>query len=217
MNRTSQDDYLDPISRRNAAVVFVDNQNNLLLGVQSIDTTLLRLNTEGLAKLVEMYSLPVVLTTTGGGAEGAWGPMLKPIADIFPDAPIFNRQHLNAMDDPGFAEAVRATGRRKIILCGVATDFCLHFPALSLMKQGYHVYIAVDASGSWTKQIEYTAMLRLVQAGATPTSVQQILGELHSTDLATDLKAGQATAPEIGKWLVRYAGTPSIVSMGMFG
>ena len=217
MPSSPQTQYLEPITRENAAVLFIDNQNNLLLGVQSIETTLLRLNTEGLAKLAKLYELPVVLTTTGGGAEGGWGPLLKPITDTFPDTPIFNRAHLNAMDDPGFADAVRATGRRKIILCGIATDFCLHFPALSLMREGYHVHIAVDASGCWTKQNEDVALLRLVQAGATPTNVQQILGELHSTDLAADLKAGQATAPEVGKWFARYGGTTSIVTMGMFG
>jgi nicotinamidase-related amidase len=100
-----QTQYLEPITRDNAAVLFIDNQNHLLMGVQSIDTTLLRLNTEALAKLAELYGLPVVLTTTGGGAEGAWGPLLKPITDTFPDAPIFNRQPLNAMNDPGFADA----------------------------------------------------------------------------------------------------------------
>ncbi len=187
------------------------------MGVQSIDTTLLRLNTEALAKLAEMYGLPVVLTTTGGGAEGAWGPLLKPITDTFPKAPIFNRQYLNAMDDPGFADAVRATGRRKIILAGITTHFCLLFPALSLMREGHHVLIAVDASGAWTTQLEDAGLRRLVQAGATPTTVEQILGELHSTDLAKDLKAGQATAPAIGKWFGRYGGTTSIITMDMFG
>lgn len=214
---TGTTDYLEPITRDNAAIAFVDNQNNLVLGVQSIDTTILRLNTEGLAKLAQLYSLPVVLTTTGGGAEGAWGPMLKPVTDTFPAAPIFNRRHLNAMDDPGFADAIRATGRRKIILSGIATDFCLTFPALSLLREGFHVYIAVDASGSWTKQIEDAALRRLVQAGATPVTVQQILGELHATDSAKDLEAAEANAPEVGKWLVRYSGTPAIVSMAMFG
>lgn len=81
MNPSPQSDYLDPTTRDNAAVLFIDNQNQLLMGVQSIDTTLLRLNTEALAKLAEMYGLPVVLTTAGGGAEGAWGPLLKPITD----------------------------------------------------------------------------------------------------------------------------------------
>ena len=51
--------------------------------------------------------------------------------------------NLNAMDDPRFAAAVEATGRRKVILSGITTDFCLVYPALSLIAAGYHVFIAV--------------------------------------------------------------------------
>ncbi|MBV9085172.1 MAG: hypothetical protein JOZ62_21050 [Acidobacteriaceae bacterium] len=75
-------DYLQQLTPENTAVLFIDNQTTLTLGVQSIDLTLLKTNTEGLAKLAKLFALPVVLTTTGGGAEGPSGP-------------------LNAMDDPG--------------------------------------------------------------------------------------------------------------------
>jgi nicotinamidase-related amidase len=216
MNPLTQDDYLTPITADNAAVLFIDNQNNLLLGVQSIDTTLLRLNTEGLAKLAEMYRLPVVLTTTGGGADGPWGPLLRPITDTFPAAPIINRkEYVNAMDDVRFADAVRTTGRKKLILSGVTTDFCLLYPALALIREGYHVFIATDAAGCWTKQIDEVSMQRLTQAGATPTNVQQIAGELQSATAVKDLKGAQAMAPLIGKWFARYGAATSVTAMSM--
>ena len=63
---TPQEEYIVPLSPDNAAVLFIDNQTSLMLGTQSMDTTLLRTNTEGLAKLAVIYGLPVVLTTTGG-------------------------------------------------------------------------------------------------------------------------------------------------------
>jgi len=66
-------DYLEPLTPDNAAVLFIDNQTTLTLGVQSIDLTLLKTNTEGLAKLARHFGLPVVLTTTGGGADGPLG------------------------------------------------------------------------------------------------------------------------------------------------
>lgn len=212
---TTQADYLEPISADNAAVLFIDNQTNLSLGVQSIDTTLLRLNTEGLAKLAALFELPVVLTTTGGGADGPSGPLLKPITDTFPDAPVVNRlDYLNAMDDVRFATAVRKTGRRKVILSGITTDFCLLYPALSLIREGFHVLIAVDASGCWTRQINDAVLLRLVQAGATPTNVQQIAGELQSTAAVKDLAASKANGPALGDWFVRYGAATSILAMG---
>ena len=94
------------------------------------------------------------------------------------------------MDDPRFADAVRATGRKKLILSGLTTDFCLVYPATSLMAQGYHVFVVVDASRSWTKEIN-DAALRLDQTGATQTNVQSIAGELQNAAAVKDLDASK--------------------------
>ncbi|MBV9506942.1 MAG: isochorismatase family protein [Acidobacteriia bacterium] len=209
-----QADYLQQLTPENAAVLFIDNQTTLTLGVQSIDLTLLKTNTEGLAKLAKLFALPVVLTTTGGGAEGPSGPLLKPITDTFPQiAPINRTGNLNAMDDSRFAEAVKKTGRRKLILSGITTDFCLVYPALSLMAAGYHVFIVVDASGSWTEEINHWALERLIQAGATPTNVQSIAGELQNSAMNADPAAAKARLPEVMAWFGAYTPAPAIIAM----
>lgn len=210
----TQTDYLEQLSPANAAVLFIDNQTTLTLGVQSIDLTLLKTNTEGLAKLAKLFDLPVVLTTTGGGAEGPSGPLLKPIIDTFPDIEPVNRMgNLNAMDDPRFVAAVKATGRRKLILSGITTDFCLVYPALSLIAQGYHVLIPVDASGSWTSAINDAALQRLIQAGATPTNVQSIAGELQNSAMNADPEAAKKRLPQVMQWFGAYTPAPSIIAM----
>lgn len=210
---TSQADYLDPLTPNNAAVLFIDSQTTLMLGVQSLDLTVLKVNTEGLAQLAKVFGLPVVLTTTGGGAEGPSGPLLKGITDTFPEvAPINRTGNLNAMDDPSFAEAVKATGRRKVVLAGITTDFCLVYPALSLMAAGYHVYVAIDASGSWTKEINDWALQRLVQAGATPINVQSFAGELQNSSMNKDKDATMARLPQLMAWFGAYTPAPSIIS-----
>ncbi len=209
---TNQADYLEQLSPDNAAVLFIDNQTTLTLGVQSIDTTVLKTNTEGLAQLAKMFSLPVVLTTTGGGASGASGGLLKGITDAFPDVePVARMGNLNAMDDARFADAVKAIGRRKLILSGITTDFCLVYPALSLIAAGYHVFIAADASGSWTKEINDGALQRLIQAGATPTNVQSIFGELQNSAMNKDAEAAKSRFPQIMEWLDLYTPAPSLI------
>ena len=211
---TQHQDYLEQLTPGNAAVLFIDNQTTLTLGVQSLDTTLVKMNTVGLAQLAKIFALPVVLTTTGGGAEGPSGPLLKPITDAFPDvAPVNRMGNLNAMDDPRFAEAVKATGRHKLILSGITTDFCLVYPALSLIAAGYHVFIAVDASGSWTKEINDWALQRLIQAGATPTNVQSIAGELQNSAMNADPEATKARQPQMMEWFGAYTPAPSIIAM----
>ena len=211
---TQHQDYLEQLTPGNAAVLFIANQTTLTLGVQSLDTTLVKMNTVGLAQLAKIFALPVVLTTTGGGAEGPSGPLLKPITDAFPDvAPVNRMGNLNAMDDPRFAEAVKATGRHKLILSGITTDFCLVYPALSLIAAGYHVFIAVDASGSWTKEINDWALQRLIQAGATPTNVQSIAGELQNSAMNADPEATKARQPQMMEWFGAYTPAPSIIAM----
>ncbi len=211
---TQAKEYLEQLSPDNAAVLFIDNQTTLMLGVQSIDTTLLKTNIEGLAKLAKIFGLPVVLTTTGGGANGPSGPLLKPITDTFPNVEPVNRKgNLNAMDDQGFAKAVKATGRHKLILSGITTDFCLVYPALSLIAQGYHVFIAIDASGSWTRAINDAALQRLIQAGATPTNVQSIAGELQNSAMNADAEATQERMPQMMEWFGAHTPAPSIIAM----
>lgn len=213
---TPSAEYTRPLSPDNAAVLFIDNQTNLMLGVQSIDTVLLRNNTEGLAQLAKMFSLPVVLTTTGGGAAGPAGGLSTGITDAFPDAPIIDRtDYFNAMSDPRFAAAVRATGRKKVILSGLTTDYCLVYPAATLIAQGYHVFIVTDASGSFTKENNDTALQRLIQMGATPINLQSLVGELQNSSAVTNLRESKKRFPELLAWFSKYSATPSILNMNM--
>lgn len=211
---TTPSDYLVPLSPDNAAVLFIDSQTSLMLGTQSIDTTLLRTNTAGLAQLAAMFKLPVVLTTTGGGAKGPSGPLIAPITEAFPDVLVIDRMgHLNAMDDPRFAAAVTQTGRRKIIVAGITTDFCLIYPAMSLVAAGYHVLVAVDASGSWTKAINDAALQRLIQMGVTPTNVQSIAGELLNAASLQDPAAAKAYQAPMMEWFGNFTPAPALIGM----
>ncbi len=214
--QTPREAYTVPLSPDNAAVLFIDNQTNLLLGVQSMDTVLLRNNTEALAKLAKMFNLPVVLTTTGGGAKGPAGGLIPAITETFPKEPVIDRlDHFNAMSDPRFASAVQATGRRKVLLTGFTTDYCLVYTATSLIAQGYHVFIVTDASGSFTKENNDSATARLIQMGATPVNLQSIVGEMQNSDAVKDLAASKKRFPAMLDWFTRYGAAPSILNMNM--
>lgn len=209
-------EYTVPLSPDNAAVLFIDNQTNLLLGVQSIDTTLLRNNTEGLAKLARLFNIPVVLTTTGGGVNGPAGGLTTGITETFPNEPVIDRlDYFNAMSDPAFAQAVKRTGRKKLVLSGLTTDYCLVYPAASLIAQGYHVFIVTDASGSFTRENNESALMRLVQMGATPVNLQSLMGELQNSDAVKDLSASKKRFPQMLEWFSRYSAAPSMLNMNM--
>lgn len=50
---------------------------------------------------------------------------------------------VNAWNDPAFAEAVRKTGKKQLIVAGVTTDVCLVPPALSMQAEGFHIKVCL--------------------------------------------------------------------------
>lgn len=103
---------------------------------------------------------------------------------------------VNAWDDPDFAQAVRNTGKKHLIVAGVTTDVCLVPPALSMQEEGFHIKVeddyslfdakieltmpqcVLDAGGSPTDRVEQIAWERLKQAGIPVTSTNAVITEL---------------------------------------
>lgn len=65
---------------------------------------------------------------------------------IFPDAPYIARPgQINAWDNADFVQAVKATGKKQLIIAGVVTEVCVAFPALSALEAGFEVFVVTDA------------------------------------------------------------------------
>jgi nicotinamidase-related amidase len=82
------------------------------------------------------------------------------------------------MDDENFASAVRATGRKNLLMAGITTDVCVVYPAITAVQQGYAVQVVVDACGSPSKIADDVALRRMEKAGVTLTSTNQVIAEL---------------------------------------
>ena len=112
-------------------------------------------------------------------ATGRNGPTVPELAELLEDAPPIDRTTLNAWEDADFVAAVRATGRRKLIMAALWTEVCLVHPALDALAEGYEVYPVVDAVGGTSRTAHEAGLTRLVQAGAQPTSWVQLICELQ--------------------------------------
>lgn len=162
-----------------AALLLVDHQVGTMGWVQSIPFDEMKRHALMLAKTAKILGMPVVLTSSM--EDHAQGPLLGELADILPDAFSARIKRLgvvNAMDDPAFAAAVQATGRRRIVLAGVTNDVCTVYPALTLVSQGYEVQVVADAGGSPSKMGDDMALRRMEKAGVTLTSTNQLIAEL---------------------------------------
>jgi nicotinamidase-related amidase len=166
------------ITPKNSAMVVIDYQPSQLAGVRSIDRDLLLKNIVSTVKIAKVFDIPIVHSTINV-KTGSGKPTLPPLAEVLADNPPIDRTTLNAWEDPDFLDAVRATGRRKLIFCALWTEICLAFPALDCLREGYEVYPVVDAVGGTSIEAHRAGLERVVQAGGQPTSWVALACELQ--------------------------------------
>jgi nicotinamidase-related amidase len=166
------------ITPKNSVTVVIDYQPSQLAGVRSMDRELLVKNIVSTVKIAKVFGVPIVHSTINV-KTGRGQPTLPPLADVLVDNPPIDRTALNAWEDPDFLDAVRATGRRKLIFCALWTEICMAFPALDALREGYEIYPVVDAIGGTSAEAHRAGLERVVRAGAEPTSWVALACELQ--------------------------------------
>src|SRR5579859_5928125 len=165
------------ITPKNSALVVIDYQPSQLAGVRSMDRDLLLKNVASTVKIAKVFGLPIVHSTINV-QTGRGKPTLSPLAELLADNPPIDRTTTNAWEDADFLEAVRAAGRRKLIICALWTEICMAFPALDAMREGYEVYPVVDAIGGTSIEAHRAGLERVMQAGARPVGWVALAVEL---------------------------------------
>jgi nicotinamidase-related amidase len=166
------------LTPQNAALLVIDYQPSQFAGIQSIDRDLLLANIVSTVKTAKAFDMPIVHSTINV-ASGRGQPTVPELAELLEDDRPIDRTTTNAWEDPEFLAAVRATGRRKLILCALWTEICMAFPALDAVREGYEVYPVVDAIGGTSEQAHRTGVERVVQAGAQPVTWVALAVELQ--------------------------------------
>jgi len=166
------------LNKDDAAVLLVDHQTGLLSLVRDIDPDKFKNNVLALADLAKYFNLPTILTTSF--EDGPNGPLVPELKEIFPDAPYIARPgQINAWDNEDFVNAIKATGKKQLIIAGVVTEVCVTFPVLSALEEGFDVFVITDASGTFNQITRDAAWDRMSQAGAQLMSWFGAAGELH--------------------------------------
>ncbi|TMS58389.1 hydrolase [Imbroritus primus] len=166
------------LDKDNAAVLLVDHQAGLLSLVRDIDPDKFKNNVLALADMATYFKLPTILTTSF--EQGPNGPLVPELKAQFPDAPYIARPgNINAWDNEEFVAAVKATGKRQLIIAGVVTEVCVAFPALSAIEEGFDVFVITDASGTFNEITRHAAWERMTQAGVQLMTWFGAACELH--------------------------------------
>jgi nicotinamidase-related amidase len=185
MNSTASP-HFERLTRDNALLLLVDHQVGLYTGVRDIDTLELKHNVVGLTRAMKALKVPVVVTTT---TEKMWGPLVPELAEVVRDIRTIERTTVNAWDEKRIVEAIKASGRKKLIITGISTDVCLAFPAIAALADGFATYAVIDASGGFSGPQVETGVRRMQQAGVVPVCYSSVAVEVLADNAAPEAEA----------------------------
>jgi nicotinamidase-related amidase len=177
------------LTPENCLLLLIDHQPFQLANVNSHEPTMVINNVTGLAKTAKAYGIPTILTSVNGERGGK---IFSQVQAVFPDQKPIDRTFINAWEDRRVVEAVKKTGRKKLVIAALWSEMCLAMPAIQAMGEGYDVYVVTDASGGVSPEAHDMAIRRLVAAGAQPITWIGMAGELQR-DWARTEKLGEVT------------------------
>lgn len=189
-----EDPFLSPT---NSALVLIDYQPHILMGVRNIDHDDLMNNTTALIKSAVHFGIPIIFSHVGVGLNGS-KPFIASLKKLAPKAVIIDRTNVNAWEEKEFVNAVEATGRKKLIMGGLWTDVCLAYPAIEAVRAGYDVYVPEDTIGSITQLSHTNGMRRMIAAGVKPITWNVVLAELQRDHARKD------TEKEVTRIFLKY-------------
>jgi nicotinamidase-related amidase len=166
------------ITPENSAFLLIDYQPSQIAGVHSMDRALLLKNAVSTVRTIKTFGVPVVHSTINV-ASGRGQPTLPELAGLLEDDKPLDRTTTNSWEDIEFLQAVRASGRRKLIICALWTEICMAFTALDALREGYEVYPVVDAIGGTSPEAHRAGLDRVMQAGGQPISWVALAVELQ--------------------------------------
>jgi nicotinamidase-related amidase len=190
------------LTPENCVVLLIDHQPSQLANVNSHDPTMVINNVAALAKTAKAFDVPTILTTI---ASKRGGEIFKQVQSVFPDQKPIDRSFINSWEDRRIVEAVKATGRKKLVIAALWSEMCLAQPAIHAMGEGYDVYVVTDASGGVSPEAHDMAIRRVVAAGAQPITWLAMAGELQR-DWARTERLG-----EVAQVLFDHAGASGTV------
>ena len=189
------------LTPRESVLVLIDHQPFQFANLHSHEPTMVVNNVVGLAKAARVFDVPTVLTTV---LEDRGGHLVQALQDVFPDQKPIDRTLINTWEDERVVDAVKATGRRKLVIAGLWTEICVAMPAIQAAGEGFEVFVVTDASGGASAEAHDMAVRRMTQAGVVPITWIAVAGEWQRD------WAREETVPGLAELQAQHAGASGI-------
>jgi nicotinamidase-related amidase len=184
-----------------SVLVLIDHQPYQLANVNSHEPQMVINNTAGLAKAAKAFGVPTILTSVIAERGGLLFPQ---ITDVFPGQEVIDRTFINTWEDKKAVDAVKATGRKQLIIAGLWTEVCVAMPAIQAAGEGWDVTAVTDASGGVSVEAHQVAIQRMVAAGVNMMTWLAVAAEWQRDWARMD------TAVKLTETIVQHAGGSGI-------
>ena len=181
---------LDSLLRpEDSVLVLIDHQPYQLANLNSHEPQMVVNNTVALAKAAKAFKVPTILTSVIAERGGL---LFRRLTDVFPGQEVIDRTFINTWEDRKVVDAVKATGRKQLIIAGLWTEICVAMPAIQALGEGWDVTVVTDASGGTSVEAHEVAIQRMIAAGANMMTWLALAAEWQR-DWARDETAGKLT------------------------
>jgi nicotinamidase-related amidase len=173
---SAKDGKLEFLTDKNSVLVLVDFQPSMLKSVVSGDKTIIKNAAFCAAKAAKILGVPVVLSTINPKNNGDF---IQEVTSLFLNQTVYARKvpSFDAFEDEETWNAVKQTGRKKIVVAGLWTSMCMTFTAIHAVKEGFDVYGLMDAAGDSTREAHEYGVERMLQVGVVPVTLEQLVSE----------------------------------------
>jgi nicotinamidase-related amidase len=163
------------LERDKAVLVVIDVQEKLCVAMNDDVLKKLTKNIGILLESATELNMPVLVTEQYVKGLGATLPELKEKAS---GAAFFEKMTFSCCGGDDFVAALKATGRKQVVITGMETHVCVLQTVIELREAGFDVHIVRDAVMSRNKQNWETAVQAMTLAGAVPTCTESVLFQL---------------------------------------
>jgi nicotinamidase-related amidase len=156
-------------------ILFVDLQEGIADLPLTMTYAQLQKGARALAKLAKLFGIPAIVTAVRQDGEAK---IMPEIGEELGALPTQYRSTADSFLNETIAETLKASGRKTILISGVATELAVQLPALSGVDLGYRTFVVVDACGGTSERTEQAALQRVIANGGSAVSIMTLAGEM---------------------------------------
>lgn len=160
------------LDSENSVLIIIDIQGRLADVVA--DSADVFANSRRLAETAKLLEIPVVFSEQ---IPDKLGTTRDELADLKDDAVTISKSSFGCGGEPSFMAALKQTGKKQVVLCGIEAHICVLQTALQLLDDGFSVFMAADAASSRLPENKQRALERARQHGAEIITTEMALFE----------------------------------------